>query len=243
MIINNGRHQQHNNENNDSLICFSCSDLLMYSFARSTMFGTLDPANEAVSKAWAASWINNKTKQLILNSIISMYSTVFIQKTRHKNLGLFKDFPAPNIFFHHHSFLIDCDLNRALQNWDCFKHGTLWNLIKFFHWRDNMICYTDAIQGLLSTDQKLLFFKDYKAFKKTVHFKELFETLIIYILFEKPPMASLETYSFIQNTNSKSRDVLIFIMYLCLYHPENWRDTDNVIKWTLSRCNWPLSIG
>ena len=22
-------------------------------------------------------------------------------------------------------------------------------------------------------------------------------------------------------------------MYLCLYHPENGRDTDNVIKWTL----------
>ena len=23
-------------------------------------------------------------------------------------------------------------------------------------------------------------------------------------------------------------------MYLCLYHPENGRDTDNMIKWTLS---------
>ena len=28
----------------------------------------------------------------------------------------------------------------------------------------------------------------------------------------------------------------IFIMYFCLYHPENGRDTDNVIKWTLSPC-------
>ena len=28
----------------------------------------------------------------------------------------------------------------------------------------------------------------------------------------------------------------VFIMYLCLYHPENGRDTDNVIKWTLSPC-------
>ena len=27
-----------------------------------------------------------------------------------------------------------------------------------------------------------------------------------------------------------------FIMYLCLYHPDNGRDTDNVIKWTLSPC-------
>ena len=27
-------------------------------------------------------------------------------------------------------------------------------------------------------------------------------------------------------------------MYLCLYHPENGRDTDNVIKWTLSPCYW-----
>ena len=28
----------------------------------------------------------------------------------------------------------------------------------------------------------------------------------------------------------------VFIMYLCLYHPEIGRDTDNVIKWTLSPC-------
>ena len=33
------------------------------------------------------------------------------------------------------------------------------------------------------------------------------------------------------------RDVSAFILYLCLYHPENGRDTDNVIKWTLSPCN------
>ena len=36
---------------------------------------------------------------------------------------------------------------------------------------------------------------------------------------------------------------LHFIMYLCLYHPENGRDTDNVIKWTLSPCYWSLFIG
>ena len=32
------------------------------------------------------------------------------------------------------------------------------------------------------------------------------------------------------------RYVIKVIMYLCLYHPENGRDTDNVIKWTLSPC-------
>ena len=32
------------------------------------------------------------------------------------------------------------------------------------------------------------------------------------------------------------RGVPWFIMYLCLYHPENGRDTETVIKWTLSPC-------
>ena len=32
-------------------------------------------------------------------------------------------------------------------------------------------------------------------------------------------------------------------MYLCLYHPENGCDTDNVIKWTLSPCYCTIFIG
>ena len=32
-------------------------------------------------------------------------------------------------------------------------------------------------------------------------------------------------------------------MYLCLHHPENGRDTDNVIQWTLSTSYLSLFIG
>ena len=33
------------------------------------------------------------------------------------------------------------------------------------------------------------------------------------------------------------------IMYFRPYHPENRRDTDNAMKWTLSRCYWSLLNG
>ena len=41
----------------------------------------------------------------------------FIQKTRHKNQVLFKDFQAPNyIFFQNHYIIIERDLNTTPHN-------------------------------------------------------------------------------------------------------------------------------
>ena len=45
------------------------------------------------------------------------------------------------------------------------------------------------------------------------------------------------------NIVSIKGNIFLFIMYLCLYHPENGRDTDNVIKWNLSLCYLSLFIG
>ena len=36
-------------------------------------------------------------------------------------------------FFQDHLFFIYGDSNRASQNWECHKYGTLWNLIESFH--------------------------------------------------------------------------------------------------------------
>ena len=61
----------------------------------------------------------------------------FVQETRHKNQGLFQDFQYQINFFQDQLFFIYRDSNRASQNWECHKYGTLWNLIEFFHWNIN----------------------------------------------------------------------------------------------------------
>ena len=62
--------------------------------------------------------------------ISGLYPTGFVQETRHENQG----FSTSNKFFQNNYLLIDSDFNRAPQNWECHKLGTLWNYIEFFHW-------------------------------------------------------------------------------------------------------------
>ena len=47
------------------------------------------------------------------------------------------------------------------------------------------------------------------------------------------PFGTIDDCTVLREQNGQSKGSRIFIMYSCLYHPENGRDTDNVIKWTL----------
>ena len=56
---------------------------------------------------------------------MAYYLTGFIQKIRHKNQGLFKDFPAPNYYCQDHFIYIESAFNIVMQKWVLHEQDTL----------------------------------------------------------------------------------------------------------------------
>ena len=77
---------------------------------------------------WNSHWIFSKNKRLhnhIKHLVWRLLCTGFVQKTRPKNQGLFKDFPAPNNFIPGPFNFIESALNIAMQKWVLHKQDTL----------------------------------------------------------------------------------------------------------------------